>query len=179
MLKISFIAPSCYGKSTAIKMLSDCYDLKNIKIAEPLYELQSAFYRYINKEIEFEQDGELLQFLGAKIRKENPAFLIDTFTNKVNASSTHELITNDDCRPPDYIYLKKLGFKFVLINGFRRDRQDHTLSNSKSNLEWNESTVNYDYVLDNLGTIEEYHINIDNLMREIGVNEYVKRIKKK
>lgn len=71
MKKICFIAPSGYGKSTAVKLLSEMCDVKNIKIAEPLYELQNYFYDFINTKMKGEQDGELLQFLGAKIRKHN------------------------------------------------------------------------------------------------------------
>ena len=43
-MKICFLAPSSYGKSTAIKLLQKHFDIKNIRIAEPLYELQSDFY---------------------------------------------------------------------------------------------------------------------------------------
>ena len=39
MYKICFIAPSGYGKSTAISILKKFYQLENIKIAEPLYYL--------------------------------------------------------------------------------------------------------------------------------------------
>lgn len=179
MLKVSFIAPSCYGKSTAIEILSKYYNVKNIKIAKPLYELQHFFYRYINMDIGTKQDGELLQFLGSKIRKEHPTFLIDTFISELDKSNDIELVTNDDCRPPDYQHLKALGFKFVAINGFKRDRIDHTLCNTKSNLEWSNGSIQYDYILDNLGTLEDYENNILALMKEMELNEPVKRIKKR
>lgn len=178
MLKLSFIAPSGYGKSTAIQILSNYYDIRNIKIAEPLYDLQEIFYQYINKEIGNKQDGELLQFLGSKIRKEQPYFLTEHFANRMASADSCEIVTNDDCRPPDYSYLKGLGFKFVIINGFKRDRDDHTPINSKSLLEWNNESADYDYVLDNLGTIEEYQTNIICLMKEIELNERTKTIRK-
>lgn len=163
MKKICFIAPSGYGKSTAIKILSKKYRIKNIKIAEPLYYIQNYFYDFINTKMKGEQDGELLQFLGAKIRKENPNFLIDIFSKKIEKNINFDgIITNDDCRPPDYKYLKNIGFIFVKINGYRRDRVDHSKVNDKSSLEW-QNNINYDYVVDNLGDINEFSQNLDSL----------------
>jgi hypothetical protein len=124
-------------------------------------------YKYIDMDIGDKQDGELLQFFGSKIRKENPYYLLDTFTSKINESSMFDLITNDDCRPPDYDYLKALGFKFILINGYKRSRDDHRPINSKSSLEWNDSSFNCDYILDNLGTIDQYQENIINLVKRL------------
>jgi hypothetical protein len=178
MLKLSFIAPSCYGKSTAIAILSKYYDVKNIKLAKPLYDLQELFYRYLNMNIGTKQDGELLQFFGNKIRKENPGYIVNAFITELNKSSDVQLVTNDDCRPPDYPYLKNMGFKFVLLNGFKRDRDDHTLANARSALEWNHNDIEYDYVLDNLGTMEEYEENIMKLMKEMNLNGHVKQIRK-
>ena len=120
-MKLCFLAPSEYGKNTAVKILSQKYSIKNIKIAEPLYHLQSYFYNFISMPLKGEQDGELLQYLGQKIRKENPTFLLEQFSKELECSSHfQEIITNDDCRPPDYEFLKKLGFIFIKINGFKR-----------------------------------------------------------
>ena len=134
-MKICFLAPSGYGKSTAIKILQEHFDIKNIKIAEPLYELQSNFYKKLGIEIGDRQDGELLQFYGKKVRKENKKFLLETFKNKLdNTKAT--IISNDDCRPDDYKFLKENGFIFIKINGYKRERNDLTLANSKDKIEW-------------------------------------------
>ncbi len=167
--KLCFIAPSGYGKSTAIGILRENYSLMNIKIAEPLYELQDYFYNYIGVKMQGEQDGELLQYLGVKIRQEHKTFLLDTFAKKFNSISNVDFITNDDCRPPDYDYLKKLGFVFIGINGYNRDRLDHRPSNPSLSIEWQEK-INCDYWLDNWGSMEEYRNNISNLMLQINTN---------
>ena len=136
-MKICFIAPSEYGKNTAVNILKKKYLVTNIKIAEPMYKLQNYFYDFIGTVMSGEQDGEMLQYLGKKIRQENNDFLINQFKTTLSKFSNYKgIITNDDCRPPDYKYLKDLGFTFVKINGFRRDRVDHTKSNPKSFLEW-------------------------------------------
>ena len=95
-IKLCFIAPSGFGKSTAIGILNEKFALRNIKIAEPLYELQNYFYGFIGVKMKGEQDGELLQYLGMKIRKENNTFLLDEFTQNFSKVSNVELITNDD-----------------------------------------------------------------------------------
>ena len=56
-MKICFLAPSGYGKSTAIEILKKHFDVENIKIAEPLYELQKAFYDKLGIDIGDKQDG--------------------------------------------------------------------------------------------------------------------------
>lgn len=169
-MKICFIAPSGYGKSTAIKILSEKYPLKNIKIAQPLYELQEKFYKFISTQMTGEQDGELLQFLGAKIRKENPTFLLDKFSEKVAEIEGDCIITNDDCRPPDYEHLKSLGFIFVEIVGFKRERDDHSPVNSKNSLEW-QNPIKCDFKVENIKDIEEYRKNLFDLMKKIEKGE--------
>ena len=176
-LKIAFVAPSCYGKSTAVKILESKMDAKNIKIAEPLYEMQKAFYEKVNVLIKEEQDGELLQFFGSKVRKENPGYLENVFTNKLN-NLENEIILNDDVRPLDFEFMKKLGFIFVKINGFKRDRNDKTKANDNSSLEWKNSVV-CDYTVDNLGTLEEYENNLMDLMEAIKNDRKVLSYKRK
>ncbi len=166
-IKISFIAPSEYGKNTAVNLLKERYRLINIKLALPLYKLQEHFYKFIQRKLLGEQDGELLQFLGNKIRKENSDFLIEEFSKKLKKVQNFDgIITNDDCRPPDYQYLKENGFIFIKINGFKRNRIDHTKSDPNSRLEWH-NQIPCDYEVDNFGTMEEYKENLYKLLKEI------------
>ena len=137
---ISLIAPSGYGKSTAIEIIKEYYDIENIKIGKPLYDLQDEFY------------------------------------NKL-CFSEKSIITNDDCRPNDYKFLKELGFVFIRINGFKRDRDDHTPVNSKSKLEWQEE-IKCDYEIDNYGDLKTYRENILEVMEIIlGKNKTRKKVR--
>lgn len=177
-MKICFLAPSSYGKSTAIEILQKYFDIRNIKIAEPLYELQNNFYKKLGIDIGDKQDGELLQFYGKKVRKEDSTFLLNEFKNKVDKINS-DIITNDDCRPDDYMFLKELGFIFIKINGYRRDRNDITLADSKSSIEWQEQ-IPFDYEINNYGTLEEYEYELLNLMNNIlNYNNQKPKIKKK
>ena len=166
-MKICFLAPSGYGKTTAVKILSNYYNTINIKIGEPLYDLQNHFYKKINTEMLGEQDGELLQFYGMKIRKENPNYLIQNFKERLEKVPTDvEIITNDDCRPYDYEYMKQLDFIFVKIEGYKRDRIDHSNANPNLKIEW-QSEIPYDYVLSNVLDLDTYEENILKLVKEI------------
>ena len=167
--RIAFLAPSGFGKSTAIKILEPEYKLKNIKIATPLYELQKAFYERIGMDIGDTQDGELLKFFGTKIRKENPNFLLDEFLQELeiaNKSGKYQLLTNDDCRIPDYPCLKDSGFVFVGIKGFTRLRGDHRPIDTKGSLEW-QSKIPIDYEVNNQGSLAEYEKNIKQTIKKI------------
>ena len=164
-MKICFLAPSAYGKSTAIKLLQKHFDVKNVKIADPLYELQSDFYEKLGIEIGNRQDGELLQFYGKKVRKENSEFLLKEFKTKLD-STIATIISNDDCRPDDYNFLKNNGFIFVKINGYKRDRDDVSIANPKEKIEW-QSEIPFDYEVDNYGSLEEYESNLLTLMNKL------------
>ena len=163
-MKICFLAPSGFGKSTAIEILKKKYNIVNIKIGAPLYELQEDFYKKIGMDCKNKQDGELLQFLGMKIRKEKPNYLLETFINKLNKCKKDDvIITNDDCRTMDYECLKKQGFKFIKINGYKRDRQDITLANPNLSIEW-KSDIPFDCEVDNKKDLKEYERQLVNLM---------------
>ena len=164
-MKICFLSPSGFGKSTAIEILKKHFDIKNIKIAEPLYELQNEFYKMLRKSDEGKQDGELLQFYGKKVRSVDKNYLLNTFKEKVLISN-NSIITNDDCRPDDYEYLKSLGFIFIKINGFKRDRNDLTNIDIKNKIEW-QSNIPYDYEIDNYGSKLEYEKNLLSIVRYI------------
>ena len=166
-IKICFIAPSEYGKNTAVNILKERYKIKNIKLAEPLYLLQDYFYKFINTEMKGEQDGKLLQYFGTKIREENPEFIVKHFSKRLSEIKEFDgIITNDDCRPPDYEFLNQMGFIFVKINGFKRNRIDHTKSDPKSSLEW-QNSIPCDYSVDNFGGMKEFKENLFNLMYEV------------
>lgn len=167
MNKICFIAPSGYGKTTAIKLISSFEKIENVTIAKPLYDLQSQFYHYLDMDISNKQDGELLQFLGIKIRKEKPNFLLDNFKDRLKEIIDKQcIISNDDCRPPDFQCLKELGFVFVKINGYCRTRDDHTKADAKSSIEW-QNEVKCDFEVDNWGSMSEYEQNLKNLLSKI------------
>ncbi len=167
-MRICFLAPTGYGKTTAVKFLEQEFGSENIRLAEPLYQLQTDFYQKIGVDISDKQDGELLQFFGKKVRQEQPDFLNQKFIESL-AQSQNDFITNDDCRPDNFELLKKLGFKFVKIDGFSRSRDDHRPVNPKSELEW-QTDIPSDYVIENRTTLEDYYSALSQLITEVSKN---------
>ncbi len=165
-LKICFVAPSSYGKSTASNIIIKEFGGLVIKIAEPLYELQNNFYKKLGI-IADKQDGELLQFYGKKIRQINPEYLLNVFNENIRDANDHtDIIINDDCRPMDYEYLKNLGFIFIKINGYKREREDYKKADDKNPLEW-QNNIPCDYEINNYGNLEELKDEIIKMMGEI------------
>jgi hypothetical protein len=168
--KIAFLAATGYGKTTAANIIMQKYKAYNIKLSQPLYEMQTAVYSILNIDTEGRQDGELLQFLGNKIQRDYPEFLAaklkDTM-DKILAERTCDIIINDDCRPHNYSYLKEIGFVFIKINSFAHNRNDFTSVDSSNNIEWQEP-IPFDYEVDNWGTMEDFTKNLyllfDNLV---------------
>lgn len=175
-LKISFVAPSGYGKTTAAEYLKLTIGSINLKLAAPLYDIQDYYYKVLHIQAGGKQDGEFLQFLGDKIQRERPYFLADTFYEALcqNKNRT-SILTNDDCRPHNYAFLKSMGFVFVRINGVSRTREDITEIQKNHCVEW-QREIPCDYVLDNNGTLEEYKNKIQGLVGKIAAQYQNKKM---
>lgn len=173
-LKIAFIAPSGYGKTTGAEILHRIYGSKNLKLAKPLYDIQNYFYKILNVNVGDRQDGELLQFLGNKIQRDHPYFLADNFYERLKEISnecTMSIITNDDCRPHNYPFLKQMGFIFVGISGIIRNRDDITIANREDSVEWSNEIL-CDYFVENKGSLLNYEYNLRGLVKRIVTKKY-------
>jgi hypothetical protein len=167
--KLCFLAPTGFGKTTIANLVRDvCKSAVNIKLAAPLYDLQTLIYDRIGISVRGEQDGELLQFLGDKIQREAPNFLSREFQTKL--STLHGLcpvITNDDCRPHNYPALKSLGFLFVRVAGYCRTRIDHSRIDPDHPIELGLDQLAVDFSIENTGSIEECRDNVIKLLRKV------------
>ena len=165
ILRIAFLAPTGYGKTTAAKLIEKNFWARNIKLATPLYDMQNLIYDRLHVACTG-QDGELLQFLGAKIQKDYPDFLFEEFLRaeeNVLRNPQIEIIVNDDCRPHNYLLLKKHGFLFVGIKGGRHSREDKTPIDPMHKVEWRQSPPT-DYLVENTGDISVYEKNLVQLI---------------
>ncbi|MFD9609194.1 AAA family ATPase [Streptomyces sp. NPDC004290] len=111
------------GKSTFAGLLGkECSasgpSLRIIKIADPLYELQRTVYEtagVLAPEAGV-QDGQLLNALGAHLRRINPNCLTDRFAVRVAAVHREvpgAVVVCDDMRAPDAAALAGMGFLLV------------------------------------------------------------------
>lgn len=170
VVRLCLIGPTGSGKSTIAKFVARHYGGEVLKIAEPLYDLQQSFYQKIGKSIQG-QDGELLQFLGAKVEQENPGWLSSTFMKKV-VDSNSRIIVNDDCRPHSYETLSAGGFSFVRIKTDpatrnARARADHISVDERHPVERGFDDLRCDYEIDNNGDFDSTRRQIDSLMNTL------------
>lgn len=133
------VGPTGVGKSTAATIM--CELVPNayvVKVAAPLYDMQSAIYARIGLcADEGRQDGELLQYLGVKVEQQFPGFMAQDFLARLRTISAQRprLVINDDARPPNTAVLERAGFKLVRVTGPRRLRPDVSETNPNHPLE--------------------------------------------
>ena len=166
--KLCFVAPTGCGKTTAAGLVAETCRAVNIKLAAPLIDLQHYIYRYIGVTLRGEQDGELLQFLGSKIYKEAPTFMIDCFEAALaRVPADIDFVTNDDCRPHHYEGLRRLGFMFVRVAGPKRARLDHSPVDPSHPVEPQTDAVPVAYTLANVGSMVEFRQRVFELVETL------------
>jgi len=171
IVKLGLFGTPGAGKSTTCQMVVNYCLVNNItvlriKLADPLYEAQSLIYGVAGLKLEdfYQQDGELLNFLGYYLRKLNPKVLLDKFSLKlasfIEDLSSPEinsgLIICDDLRQPDAKFLKKKGFTLIkivanpdLCERRRSARGDKSLGSSTHLTEQGLDEIQPDYSLEN------------------------------
>jgi dephospho-CoA kinase len=164
------IAPTHSGKTTVAHYLCKTHGATLIKIAEPIIKMQSEFYKTIGKAV-MGQDGELLQFLGEKFEREAPGWLCKEFMSKVALCDGHTIV-NDDCRPNCYDLLKSNGFVVIYVHTseslrMARARVDHTRVNPHHPVERGIGAIEWDFEIQNNGSVEETYRQCDELIRRI------------
>jgi dephospho-CoA kinase len=132
MLRLALYGHSGSGKSTAADLTERFFrsrglTVTRLKLAQPLYELQTQFYRVAGVGIGFfDQDQRLLETIATELRRISPTSLVDDFERRLAAVDA-DVCLNDDVRDVevDYPRLRELGFRFVRIwcdEGTRRER---------------------------------------------------------
>lgn len=122
MTRIVLYGHSGSGKSTSARLVRNYYERSGrrvavVKLAEPLYALQHAFYQAVGRTIDAHaQDQVLLEMIAEQLRRLSPTSLVDCFRRRV-AEVEADVILNDDLRDVDVDYpaLQALGFSFLRV----------------------------------------------------------------
>jgi hypothetical protein len=175
------------GKSTTTRLVrhicqTNDIEFSLIKLAEPLYAAQQAIYSISGRPLDgyYQQDGELLSFLGIYMRKINPDVLIETFRVKLNAEverlneiNNPALIICDDMRRPDAQFLQLNGFKFVRIiadEGVcverKKLRGDLSVGSSTHPSEAGLDDITPHFTIMNNSSIAELELAVEAILRE-------------
>ncbi|UWU19474.1 hypothetical protein N2599_37175 (plasmid) [Rhizobium sullae] len=168
------------GKSTSAKVIGRMIEMMGRKVAQcsigkPLYDVQRQAYARMGTELEIgQQDGELLNFFGAHIRKIRPPFMMEDFARRCRYLYLlgHDTIVCDDARPIDLQRLQLLGFKIVEIKApddLRRARKlsraDATIGDDQHITEKGEVSIHASvHVVNDKGFDD-----LDNMLREVVV----------
>lgn len=175
--RLALAGPPGAGKSTASKSLASLANSRAmafsvIKLADPLYRCQAEIYKIAGRPLEdfYTQDGELLNFLGAHLRKINGTVLLDSFDQRLEAElrafdaqgNSRALVVCDDMRATEASFLRGHGFSIIQIEvppslcvERRRRRGDRTLGDAAHVTETPVEILSPDYVISNDGAIED------------------------
>ncbi|MEU5425815.1 hypothetical protein AB0H73_09430 [Streptomyces olivoreticuli] len=136
MRRIALSGPPGAGKSTLASLLGQEVvaageEILTVKVGAPLYEAQSLVHALAGRPLleGGRQDGVLLNFLGAHMRRINPDALTEAFARRVEQAEQlkpRAVLLCDDLRAPDVEAVTKLGFVLVEVSApeaVRRERR--------------------------------------------------------
>jgi ADP-ribose pyrophosphatase YjhB (NUDIX family) len=181
-IRIALCGEPGAGKSTTGSIIREWAQerdivLSRLKIAAPLYRVQAAMYQELGRELHpGQQDGRLLNFLGAHFRAVEPSFLTRSFLNRCTeaAQGGAQVILCDDARPLDLGHLRSAGFAIITIAAStevrmqrRRDRGDLTLGDDKHSTEVGYSEVQADSLIDNSGDVQDLRRTVRQTLEEL------------
>ena len=167
-LKIAFGYQMRSGKDTAVEYLIRMYGGERLSFAEPLYKLMDMTQEFLG--FEKKKDRLFLQLIGTEWgRSIDPNIWINQLVKKANEATSHVFVS--DLR---YINeaeaLKANGFTIVKVvtdweNRKSRGAEENAIKH-KSEIEMDNFT-NWDYEIENNGTMAEFHKTVDVLVEVI------------
>jgi cytidine deaminase len=181
-LRVALFGLPGAGKSTSAGLLREALTAAGrrvavVKTAAPLYDVQHAFYERAGLSLaDGQQDGALLNFLGAHFRLAAPGFLLADFDRRWRAAALGgaDVVLCDDARPVDLPGLTRQGFRIVRISApddLRRarksERGDRIAGRDDHPTEAGGETVEAHHEIDNSGSWETLRDRIDVLAKEL------------
>ncbi len=167
------------GKNKVASIIKEVYNHRKIKT------INLAFASYLKEYAKsiLEWDGneatkprEFLQQLGIELIKDkiNSHLLIDRITEDIKVYSYfYDVITISDARLESEIDAIKDNFNNVIAIHVYNNRSNNLTDNQKQHLTEIDldNYYDYDYEIDNSGTIEDLKIVIENIIQEVETNE--------
>ncbi|MGA5284890.1 hypothetical protein ACPCSK_31495 [Streptomyces griseoincarnatus] len=171
------------GKSTFAGLLAQELDSRGVpstrvKLAQPLYDIQAAVYEKAGRPLadRYQQDGELLNFLGSHMKKLNPRALLDAFVALVHDRERDrpgDVLICDDMRGDAAETLVVLGFTLIEVSAFnavrrerKQGRKDLSAGNDRHSTEVPVRRVP-DHRVINDGSLEELRAKAADLVGEL------------
>lgn len=180
MKLIGFSGQMGSGKSTAIKLLSELhfYGVKNVKFAQPLYDMQEYIYgriESVHKRPEnFVKDRKLLQWLGTEwgrdtIKQSLWGEIWQAEAERLSKQFPNALIVCDDVRfDNEANRVKSLGGVVVRIVS-DKTRIDTTTGIVAHKSETGIDNSLIDAIIENNGSIDDLQASLSSLNQTLGV----------
>lgn len=161
VLRLAFGHKARSGKDTAAEYISRKIGVEfvNVKFTTKLYDTMYLVQNFLG--LPQEKDPKLLQWLGTDYgRAIDPDFWVKRTEVPVDMAA----VVTDLRFPNEADHLKKLGFVLIKVN--RPDRPidrdpTHISETALDNYE------GWDYIIDNTGTLEDFHQKLDILLEKI------------
>lgn len=173
---IAFNGKMGVGKSTAIEFLNKgtAKAVRNIKFAQPLYDMQKLIYETIDMPVPEPKDRKLLQWLGTDWgRSIDENLWVNIFRDKVKAlfKDSNSIVTCDDVRfDNEAKTIKLLGGVIVKIVSTKTSGRIDTKAGIPSHAsEVGIDSKYVDYTIENNGSLEDFKNSLIKLYKELGV----------
>ena len=172
-IRICFIGKMRSGKSEAIEYLKTKYDIEVVDFGDSLKEVVKTIYP---KQTNYGcKNRTLLQKVGQHMRKLDEDIWLHSVDEKIN-NSNKKIIACASCRQQnEYDYLNKMAFLFVKVEckdsiRVKRAEDAGDSFNLKDFVHETELLVDdfeCNYHIDNNGNIDNFHKQIDLIMKDI------------
>ena len=176
MTNIAFTGKMRAGKDTAADHLRNQFGGKNLKFADPLYEMQREIYRIANLSHPVgTRDRLLLQFLGTEWGRKtiDQNIWINVMAHTLETEPKDQNLFITDCRfVNEFNLLKSKGFVLVRIKRPLEDRIRAGAINLEHESETSLDEVPdscYDYVLENDGSLQDYYAKVESMFQVLNV----------
>jgi dephospho-CoA kinase len=183
VIRLSLVAPSGSGKSSAAGFLRDAFQRRGhstviIKLADPLYRLQTAFYTECGMELaQGTQNRHLMENIATQLRSISPTSLLDNFVRQVEHSEA-DVVINDDLRDYkiDWPGLVALGFQVILIVSTEEQIKKRLSGrgdigiNTESQVDKHLGFIKADYKLANQASLDDLRLAVETMVDRIIVD---------
>lgn len=177
-IKIALTGKPGVGKDSFVSIISEYYDLGEIKLASVFYKAQKYIYDLCGQQKDyFIQDGILLNFLGQHMRSINPYVVRDHFFLELQKLQENKIIIASDVRPLDFPFIKNNNFILVKITSSEKNclirriaRGDKTLSDSNHSTELSSNSIKEDYYIENNSSYDDYKKSVLQLVDSLYMN---------
>jgi hypothetical protein len=166
-LLLAFGSNARVGKDTAVDYISKMYDgdVVRVSFAKPLYDLLHLVQDSCG--MEREKDRDFLQFIGTWVKKKDQNFWVNLAKQNITEQfqkGKNIVLVSDVRYPNEFEMLRELGFTLIKIE--RKVETDLTLEQTCHSSENSLSNADWDFTIDNNGTLEDFYRKIDKFIKQ-------------